>query len=279
MNLFIITGLSGAGKTNALRTFEDNNFYCIDNLPATLLTKAISELDSNKIKSVAISVDSRSLNITQLPKILNDLDKSSIPYYLIFLSASRDQIIKRFNESRRKHPLIKNSQSLDEAIFKDAEILSLLSDDAIHIDTSNLNLNELSEKINNHIKNQVNFHLHLISFAYKKGIPLDVDFIFDIRELSNPFYQEHLKNLSGLDSALSDYLINQPNTKQLLDELNHFIQNRIINLKKISRKYLSIAFGCTGGRHRSVFVAEEMNKLINKNFQIDISIFHRDLNV
>ena len=238
MNLFIITGLSGAGKTNALRTFEDNNFYCIDNLPATLIIKAISELNFNKINSVAISVDSRSLNINQLPKILEDLDKSSIPYHLIFLSASCDEIIKRFNESRRKHPLIKNSQSLDQAIFEDAEILSLLSDNAIHIDTSDLNLNELSIKISNLIKNQVNFHLHLISFAYKKGIPLDVDFIFDIRELPNPFYEKHLKNLSGLDSALSDYLLNQSNTKQFLDELNHFIQNRIINLKKTSRKYL-----------------------------------------
>ena len=279
MNLFIITGLSGAGKTNALRTFEDNNFYCIDNLPATLIIKAISELNFNKINSVAISVDSRSLNINQLPKILEDLDKSSIPYHLIFLSASCDEIIKRFNESHHKHPLIKNSQSLDQAIFEDAEILSLLSDNAIHIDTSDLNLNELSIKINNLIKNQVNFHLHLISFAYKKGIPLDVDFIFDIRELPNPFYEKHLKNLSGLDSALSDYLLNQSNTKQFLDELNHFIQNRIINLKKTSRKYLSIGFGCTGGRHRSVFVVEQMSKLINKNFQIDISIFHRDLNV
>ena len=279
MNLFIITGLSGAGKTNALRTFEDNNFYCIDNLPATLIIKVISELNFNKINSVAISVDSRSLNINQLPKILEDLDKSSIPYHLIFLSASCDEIIKRFNESRRKHPLIKNSQSLDQAIFEDAEILSLLSDNAIHIDTSDLNLNELSIKINNLIKNQVNFHLHLISFAYKKGIPLDVDFIFDIRELPNPFYEKHLKNLSGLDSALSDYLLNQSNTKQFLDELNHFIQNRIFNLKKTSRKYLSIGFGCTGGRHRSVFVVEQMSKLINKNFQIDISIFHRDLNV
>jgi RNase adapter protein RapZ len=279
VNLFIITGLSGAGKTNALRTFEDNNFYCIDNLPATLIIKAISELNFNKINSVAISVDSRSLNINQLPKILEDLDKSSIPYHLIFLSASCDEIIKRFNESRRKHPLIKNSQSLDQAIFEDAEILSLLSDNAIHIDTSDLNLNELSIKINNLIKNQVNFHLHLISFAYKKGIPLDVDFIFDIRELPNPFYEKHLKNLSGLDSALSDYLLNQSNTKQFLDELNHFIQNRIFNLKKTSRKYLSIGFGCTGGRHRSVFVVEQMSKLINKNFQIDISIFHRDLNV
>ena len=122
MNLFIITGLSGAGKTNALRTFEDNNFYCIDNLPATLIIKAISELNFNKINSVAISVDSRSLNINQLPKILEDLDKSSTPYRLIFLSASCDEIIKRFNESRRKHPLIKNSQSLDQAIFVDAEI-------------------------------------------------------------------------------------------------------------------------------------------------------------
>ena len=279
MNLFIITGLSGAGKTNALRTFDDNNFYCIDNLPATLIIKAISELNFNKINSVAISVDSRSLNINQLPKILEDLDKSSIPYHLIFLSASCDEIIKRFNESRRKHPLIKNSQSLDQAIFEDAEILSLLSDNAIHIDTSDLNLNELSIKINNLIKNQVNFHLHLISFAYKKGIPLDVDFIFDILELPNPFYEKHLKNLSGLDSALSDYLLNQSNTKQFLDELNHFIQNRIFNLKKTSRKYLSIGFGCTGGRHRSVFVVEQMSKLINKNFQIDISIFHRDLNV
>lgn len=280
MNLYIITGLSGAGKTNALRTFEDNNYYCIDNLPAKLLPNAIQDLENNLIKSVAISIDSRSLNIEMLPEILEELKLLKISFQLIFLTASMEQIIKRFNESRRKHPLSKNKTSLREAIVKDQEILSMLEDDYIHIDTSNLNLTSLNVKINDFIDSKLSFHIHLSSFAYKKAIPLDIDFIFDVRELPNPFYKDDLKNLTGLDKPLKEYLLNFKEAKEIIQDISSFLRPRIQKYELQGRKYLAIGFGCTGGRHRSVFITEEIANIIkNNNNDLHVSTFHRELDV
>ncbi len=280
MNLYIITGLSGAGKTNALRTFEDNNYYCIDNLPAKLLPNAIQDLENNQIKSVAISIDSRSLNIEMLPEILEELKLLKISFKLIFLTASIEQIIKRFNESRRKHPLSKNKTSLREAIVKDQETLSMIEDDYIHIDTSNLNLTSLNVKINDLIDSKLSFHIHLSSFAYKKAIPLDIDFIFDVRELPNPFYKDDLKNLTGLDKPLKEYLLNFEETKEIIQDITSFLRPRIKKYGLQGRKYLAIGFGCTGGRHRSVFITEEIANIIkNNNNDLHVSTFHRELDV
>jgi UPF0042 nucleotide-binding protein len=280
LNLYIITGLSGAGKTNALRTFEDNNFYCIDNLPAKLLSNAIQDLENNQIKSVAISIDSRSLNIEMLPEILEELKLLKISFKLIFLTASIEQIIKRFNESRRKHPLSKNKTSLREAIVKDQEILSMIEDDYIHIDTSNLNLTSLNVKINDLIDSKLSFHIHLSSFAYKKAIPLDIDFIFDVRELPNPFYKDDLKKLTGLDKPLKKYLLEFEETKEIIHDISSFLRPRIKKYGLQGRKYLAIGFGCTGGRHRSVFITEEIANIIkNNNNDLHVSTFHRELNV
>ena len=280
MNLFIITGLSGAGKTNALRTFEDNNYYCIDNLPAKLLPNAIQDLENNQIKSVAISIDSRSLNIEMLPEILEELKQLKISFKLIFLTASIEQIIKRFNESRRKHPLSKNKTSLREAIVKDQEILSMIEDDYIHIDTSNLNLTSLSVKINDLIDSKLSFHIHLSSFAYKKAIPLDIDFIFDVRELPNPFYKDDLKKLTGLDKPIKKYLLEFEETKEIIQDISSFLRPRIKKYVLQGRKYLAIGFGCTGGRHRSVFITEEIANIIkNNNNDLHVSTFHRELDV
>ena len=280
MNLYIITGLSGAGKTNALRTFEDNNYYCIDNLPAKLLPNAIQDLKNNLIKSAAISIDSRSLNIEMLPEILEELKLLKISFKLIFLTASIEQIIKRFNESRRKHPLSKNKTSLREAIVKDQEILSMIEDDYIHIDTSNLNLTSLNVKINDLIDSKLSFHIHLSSFAYKKAIPLDIDFIFDVRELPNPFYKDDLKNLTGLDKPLKEYLLNFEETKEIIQDITSFLRPRIKKYELQGRKYLAIGFGCTGGRHRSVFITEEIANIIkNNNNDLHVSTFHRELDV
>ena len=280
MNLYIITGLSGAGKTNALRTFEDNNYYCIDNLPAKLLPNAIQDLKNNLIKSAAISIDSRSLNIEMLPEILEELKLLKISFKLIFLTASIEQIIKRFNESRRKHPLSKNNTSLREAIVKDQEILSMIEDDYIHIDTSNLNLTSLNVKINDLIDSKLSFHIHLSSFAYKKAIPLDIDFIFDVRELPNPFYKDDLKNLTGLDKPLKEYLLNFEETKEIIQDITSFLRPRIKKYELQGRKYLAIGFGCTGGRHRSVFITEEIANIIKiNNNDLHVSTFHRELDV
>jgi len=281
LNLYIVTGLSGAGKTNALRTFEDNNYYCIDNLPAKLLPNAIQDLENNQIKSVAISIDSRSLNIEMLPEILEKLKLLKISFKLIFLTASIEQIIKRFNESRRKHPLNKNNSSLREAIVKDQETLSMIEDDFIHIDTSNLNLTSLNVKINDLIDSKLSFHIHLSSFAYKKAIPLDIDFIFDVRELPNPFYKDDLKKLTGLDKPLKKYLLELEETKEIIQDISSFLRPRIKRYLLQGRKYLAIGFGCTGGRHRSVFITEEIANIIknNNNDDLYVSTFHRELNV
>jgi len=280
LNLYIITGLSGAGKTNALRTFEDNNYYCIDNLPAKLLPNAIQDLENNHISSVAISIDSRSLNIEMLPEILEELKLLKISFKLIFLTASIEHIIKRFNESRRKHPLSKNKTSLREAIAKDKETLSMIEDDYIQIDTSSLNLTSLNMKINDLIDSKLSLHIHLSSFAYKKVIPLDIDFIFDVRELPNPFYKNDLKKLTGLDKPIKKYLLEFEETKEIIQDISSFLGPRIKKYALQGRKYLAIGFGCTGGRHRSVFITEEIANIIkNNNNDLHVSTFHRELDV
>ena len=203
-----------------------------------------------------------------------------VSFKLIFLTASIEQIIKRFNESRRKHPLSKNKTSLREAIVKDQEILSTIEDDYIHIDTSNLNLTSLNVKINDLIDSKLSFHIHLSSFAYKKAIPLDIDFIFDVRELSNPFYKDDLKNLTGLDKPLKKYLLEFEETKEIIEDISSFLSPRIKKYELQGRKYLAIGFGCTGGRHRSVFITEEIANIIrNNNNDLHVSTFHRELDV
>ena len=277
MKLFIITGLSGAGKTNALRIFEDNNFYCIDNLPATLLKNVLDELSTNNVNSIAISIDSRSINIDKLPDILSSLNSNKIDFHLIYLSASKEQLVSRFSESRRKHPLIKTSQSLAQAIENDQKIINILPDNFIHICTDNMTLNHLNIKISELIHQKTDLHLHLISFAFKKGVPLDVDFLFDVRELPNPYYDKSLKDLNGLDEKLKMYFLEMTESQVFINDTFVYLEKRLENLMKSERKYIAAGFGCTGGKHRSVYVANEVLNLTQKNKLIKSTIYHRDV--
>lgn len=276
MKLFIVTGLLGSGKTNVLRTFEDNNYYCIDNLPLSSIFNVISELEANKVKYAAISIDSRSLNFENLQSIIASLSVS-LDLNLIYLKANKSEIIKRYSESRRKHPLIKTSLSISEAIDRDELLLKgLINQEAIVIDTTKMNLDNLKNYISKIIDNKHNTHIHLISFAFKNNIPLDLDFMFDVREIKNPYYDKKLKNKTGKSSALDRYFKKIPEVAEYQSQLIRFIKQRITALIKTQRKYIAIGIGCTGGQHRSVYFVEKLAENL-KSKKISISILHRDL--
>lgn len=276
MKLFIVTGLLGSGKTNVLRTFEDNNYYCIDNLPLSSIFNVISELEANKVRYAAISIDSRSLNFENLQSIIASLSVS-LDLNLIYLKANKSEIIKRYSESRRKHPLIKTSLSISEAIDRDELLLKgLINQEAIVIDTTKMNLDNLKNYISKIIDNKHNTHIHLISFAFKNNIPLDLDFMFDVREIKNPYYDKKLKNKTGKSSALDRYFKKIPEVAEYQTQLIRFIKQRITALIKTQRKYIAIGIGCTGGQHRSVYFVEKLAENL-KSKKISISILHRDL--
>ncbi|MEK9771485.1 MAG: RNase adapter RapZ [Nitrosomonadales bacterium] len=276
MKLFIVTGLLGSGKTNVLRTFEDNNYYCIDNLPLSSIFNVISELEANKVRYAAISIDSRSLNFENLQSIIASLSVS-LDLNLIYLKANKSEIIKRYSESRRKHPLIKTSLSISEAIDRDELLLKgLINQEAIVIDTTKMNLDNLKNYISKIIDNKHNTHIHLISFAFKNNIPLDLDFMFDVREIKNPYYDKKLKNKTGKSSALDRYFKKIPEVAEYQSQLIRFIKQRITALIKTQRKYIAIGIGCTGGQHRSVYFVEKLAENL-KSKKISISILHRDL--
>ena len=277
MKLFFVTGLIGSGKTNVLRTFEDNNYYCIDNLPLSSIPNVINELQASKIKYVAISIDGRSLNFENLQSIISSLPVS-VNVHLIFLKASKSEIIKRYSESRRKHPLIKTALSISEAIDRDECLLkNLINEDALVIDTTKLSLDNLKNYISNLIDNQHNTHIHLISFAFKNNIPLDLDFMFDVREIKNPYYEKSLKNKTGKSKALDEYFKKIPEVLEYQSQLIRFINKRISALMKTQRKYIAIGVGCTGGQHRSVYFVEKLAENL-KSKNLNVSILHRDLN-
>ncbi len=278
MEVIIISGLSGSGKSIALNALEDNDFYCIDNLPVTLLSNISQHLNHEHQDKVAISVDIRSIDIEKLPFVIKEIESLSIKTKLIYLESSTESIVRRFGETRRRHPLANEKLSLSETIEKERAMLAPLAEIGYKIDTSSMSVNALKKALNELIElKEDHLALQFSSFGYKFGIPLDADFIFDVRCLPNPHYESNLKNLTGLDKSVAEFFQGYNEVNKMYQDINHFVNEWLGSFKKDQRHSLHIAIGCTGGKHRSVYIA---NKLFTNfyNPKSQVIIRHRDIN-
>jgi UPF0042 nucleotide-binding protein len=224
MEVIIISGLSGSGKSIALNALEDNDFYCIDNLPVTLLSNISQHLNHEHQDKVAISVDIRSIDIEKLPFVIKEIESLSIKTKLIYLESSTESIVRRFGETRRRHPLANEKLSLAETIEKERSMLAPLAEIGYKIDTSSMSVNALKKALSELIElKEDHLALQFSSFGYKFGIPLDADFIFDVRCLPNPHYESNLKNLTGLDNPVADFFQGYKEVDKMYQDINHFV--------------------------------------------------------
>ena len=280
--LVIITGMSGAGKTVAVRSFEDLGYYCVDNLPPELLTTFLALLKDSekKITRIAVVMDLRGREFFEsLIETLDTLlDEDELLARILFLDSDDATLVRRYKESRRSHPLAPQGLPL-EGIQLERQLLSEVKGRAkIVVNTSALKPRELRERIAQEFNNQDNatFSVNVMSFGFKHGIPIDADLVFDVRFLKNPYYVEELRHKTGLQTEVSSYVLATEETQQLIAKLTDLFAFMIPQYRDEGKSQLVIAFGCTGGQHRSVTLAEYFGKLLSKNEQVIIS--HRDIN-
>ena len=260
MKLTLISGLSGSGKSIALKTLEDCGFFCVDNLPPALLPELAKwHYQNNQTAQLAVSVDVRSGISAERFERLSEIAKTAgIEVAILFLDAKNETLIRRFGETRRMHPLAKNHLTLPQAIEKEREILEILRQHAYVMDTTYLTPQQLVSRIRSWLGvADYAFVLTIESFGFKYGIPSDADFVFDVRELPNPYYDKNLREYTGLDTPIQNFFAQDNQAADLINELYTFLNNRIEKLKT-QRNHLKIAIGCTGGKHRSVFVASSL---------------------
>lgn len=279
MLLIIVSGRSGSGKSIALRTLEDMGFYCVDNIPIILLPELAKVLEDSKTP-VAVSIDIRNMptSFNQLGEIVQQLPPSITPQ-LIFLDSSRNTLIRRYSETRRIHPLSTNGRSLEEAIDLENQYLEPLHDKAdLIINTDNLSVHELSDILRQRILGKKERELTIIfeSFGFKYGLPSEADYVFDVRFLPNPHWDPSLRPLTGLDKPVKDYLAKHWEVNNFIYQTASYMQNWIPLLKNNNRSYLTIAIGCTGGQHRSVYIVEKLAELFSTHGQ-QVQIRHRSL--
>jgi UPF0042 nucleotide-binding protein len=276
MRLVVITGLSGSGKSVALKVLEDTGFFCIDNLPAALLCDIVPYLEQSGYQDVAVSVDVRSeQSLRRLPEELDRL-KQRVDLRVIFLEAKTDTLVKRFSETRRRHPLNTGERSLEECILDEREILGSLTAQAHHMDTSDLSANQLRAWIKDFLQLRgVTCTLVFESFGFKQGIPLDADMVFDVRCLPNPHYDPILRPQTGRDAAVIAFLQSQPQVLDMLEDIRAYVAKWLPAFIADNRSYFTVALGCTGGQHRSVYFAETLGKAFEDEHQVLIR--HREL--
>ncbi|MPW36904.1 RNase adapter RapZ [Vibrio sp. B1Z05] len=263
--LVVVSGNSGGGKSVALRALEDIGYYCVDNLPVALLSSFVDGLSPKQTK-VAVSIDIRNLpsNPKQVTAVLTTLD-DSVQVTVLYLEANEETLVKRYSETRRIHPLslIKDSRSLQQAIVEEKILLSALKERAdLVIDSSKLSIHELSEMVRKRILGRDGQELVMVfqSFGFKHGLPSDVDYVFDVRFLPNPHWEPTLRPLTGLDKPICDYLYGFDDVVELKEQIQAFIERWLPALEKNNRSYLTVAIGCTGGKHRSVFLTQQIGE-------------------
>lgn len=285
MRLYLITGLSGAGKSSALKVLEDLDYEAIDNLPVTLLPNVVDMVlcDEGKDQhpALAIGIDARTRNF-QPEKILESLAelraREDIILKILYFDSNNDVLAKRFTETRRKHPLAGGRQVMD-GIIRERKMMSVIRGEADFIfDTSDLGSQELRQILRQQFERQQGNDLSIMisSFAYPRGLPRDADLVFDVRFLRNPHYVEALRPLTGLDKEIQDYVAADERFSEFCAKISDLIFFSLPEYKKEGKSYLKIAFGCTGGRHRSVYMAERMAMLLNKQ-GFKANLYHREL--
>jgi UPF0042 nucleotide-binding protein len=259
MQLILISGLSGSGKSIALNVLEDAGYFCVDNLPVTLLPRLVESLAGSGYERVAVAIDMRGgTGIAALPQQLEELRHEAIDLRFIFLDARDEVLIQRFSETRRRHPLADGDTTLAEAIAREREALDALASLGHHIDTSHLRPNALREFVKDFAELDPGEGLTLLfeSFGFKHGLPLDADTVFDVRCLPNPHYDPALRPLTGHDAAVIDFLEAQQEVRRMAEDIRRFVADWLPAYVRDNRAYLTVAIGCTGGQHRSVYFAE-----------------------
>ena len=274
MKLLIISGLSGSGKSIALKMLEDMDYFCIDNIPVRLLRSFVTEtLESGDqiYQQIAVGLDARNrqANMQTVTSLTEELRSKGLKCELVFLHTDDSVLLKRYNETRHKHPLSHSGLSLEDAIAEERRLLEpvTLAADFI-VDTTDTSVHDLREIIREYIlgieKNTLT--LQIESFGFKKKTPSNADFVFDVRCLPNPYWEPHLRQLTGKDDAIIKYLEEFDTVKSMLKDITHFLDTWVGEFEKTNRGYLTVAIGCTGGRHRSVYISEKLGQHFRKNF-------------
>ncbi|MGD9582281.1 MAG: RNase adapter RapZ [Lysobacterales bacterium] len=281
--LLVLSGLSGSGKTVALRTLEDLDYYCVDNLPAALIPDLVAAVQSRqpgRYPRIAVGIDvrNRSEDLVRLPEVLAGVGGRAFPYQLVFLDTRDEVLFKRYSETRRRHPLSHDGVGLSEAIALERRLLRPLSAIADQvIDSSDLNVHQLRRLIATAFgKQSAGLALQFVSFAYKRGVPADADYVFDARCLPNPHWDPALRPLSGRDLAVREFFAAQAETAVLCAQIEALLDHWLPGYDAEQRSYLTVAIGCTGGRHRSVFLAERLAERY-RDLRENIMTHHREL--
>lgn len=282
--LIIVSGMSGSGKSIALHTFEDLDFYCVDNLPAELLPEfvrnATEKSDLPPKLAVGIDVRSRNTDLSNLPSLLSQAGELGLDPKLVFFDASDDVLLKRYAETRRRHPLSHLGLTLHEAISLERRMLKPLRALAdVTIDTSETNVHQMRRRVIAELDLSAERPVSLLfeSFAYRRGVPSDADFVFDARCLPNPHWDARLRPLSGRDRGVRDYLDAQPEVMEYVAQVTAFLDTWMPRIQADTRSYITVAFGCTGGKHRSVYLAETLAAHARDKGWREVSTYHREL--
>ncbi len=283
-SLIIVSGMSGSGKSIALHTFEDLDYYCVDNLPAELLAEfvrgATSKNDMPPKLAVGIDARNRQTDLTKLPEWLSQVGALGLDPKLVFFDANDDVLLKRFAETRRRHPLSHLGLALGDAIALERRLVKpmrALAD--VIIDTSDTNVHQMRRKVITELGLSADRAVSLLfeSFAYRRGVPADADFVFDARGLPNPHWDARLRPLSGRDREVREYLDTQSDVNEYVAQISAFLDTWLPRIQADTRSYVTIAFGCTGGRHRSVYLAETLAAHTRKHGWRDVATYHREL--
>ena len=281
MRFVIVTGLSGAGKTEATKSLEDIGYFCVDNLPPKLIPKFAEACNTGQINKVALVMDIRGgVFFDDLFESLEYLRKNNFKYEILFLDCSDEVLVKRFKQNRRSHPLSPNGRVLTGINIERKKLREVQDKADIIIDTSKYPIKDLREKINEYFGDksiEEEISISVLSFGFKYGIPVASDLVFDVRFIPNPFYIPELKPLSGIDEPVKEYVLKQQETKDFLEKLNDMLKFLIPNYAKEGKKQLIVSIGCTGGRHRSVAIANAVYEELKKE-DFNTSIEHRDIN-
>src|SRR5690554_218508 len=283
MQLIIVSGRSGSGKSTALQVLEDVGFYCIDNLPIGLLFPLTEEAlaEQGRLKKIAVSIDARNLSseIRQFRQIYENLKEMPIELGIIYLDAQNQTLLKRFHATRRKHPLSNDQVSLKEAINQESELLApirALAD--LYLDTSAMNMYELRDQVKLRVVGNSRQEIALLfqSFGFKHGIPMDADMVFDVRCLPNPHWDQNLRRFTGRDLPVIEFLERHEETGEMLRDIIRYLENWLPRFQQNNRSYMTISIGCTGGQHRSVYISEKLGAYFRKNYN-SVQVRHKEL--
>lgn len=284
MKLIIISGLSGSGKTIALHTLEDEGYYCVDNLPIGLLPQFVDDILNRRVRlydTVAVGIDARSNadDLREFSSIIENIKQRNVEIEIIYIQAELNTLIKRFSDTRRKHPLTKKGLPLSESIEVERSLLKDVATAAdLYIDTTYTNIHELRNCIKERVVKRPQTQLSLLfqSFGFKNGAPSDSDFVFDVRCLPNPHWEPSLRSLTGKDSEVIAFLQEQDDVQQMLKHIKNYLNFVIPKFINQNRYYLTVSIGCTGGQHRSVYIAETLHEDFRDTLE-NVSLRHREL--